>query len=73
MQLHIYDGIKEGVYSIKEIHFAIDDNNVPVDIEICAEDDVLDTIEKDFWISSTERCDGKRAIFVGRMPRFELK
>ena len=73
MPLHIYDGIKEGVYSIKAIQFALDDNNSPVDIEIHANDDVLETIERDFWISSTETCDGERVIFVGRMPHFELK
>jgi len=73
MQLHMYQGWKEYIYPIQGIQFLIDENEEPVDICIKASDETFDAIERDFNITSTLTFDGERVIFVGRLPKFELK
>ena len=73
MQLHMYQGWEEYIYPIQGIQFLIDENGEPVDICIKASDETFDAIERDFNITNTLTFDGERVIFVGRLPKFELK
>lgn len=73
MQLHMYQGWKEYIYPIQGIQFLLDENKEPIDIEIKASDETFDAIERDFNITSTLNCDEERVIFVGKLPKFELR
>lgn len=73
MKLYVKYGWKEFVYDIKEIHFQIDENGIPVDIEIIADKETYDSIAMDLGINTTFNCNGEETIFVGRFPTFELK
>lgn len=73
MQLHMYQGWKEYIYPIQGIQFLIDEDEEPIDICIKASNETFDAIERDFNITSTLTFDKERVIFVGRLPKFELK